>query len=359
VRVNSKEIAARAGVSQATVSRVINDRSNVSDATRRRVRAVIEELGYVPDAGARGLVTQRTNRIGLIVSDILNPFYPELVESVEQFARQSGYTVLLCNTQRDSTNDQIYARFLIEQRVAGVLFPSVTPRSNAPLQFAQAEIPCVFMNRYLRDLPLPCVLTDNEGGAYKMTEHLVGLGHTQIAFVRGLPDTTTSQDRELGCRRCLIENGLQVDESLLEQGDYTRSGAYAATLRLLHKRRPPTAIFCANDYMAFGALDAAADLQVEVPHSLSIVGFDNIALSSMHAISLTTVEQPAADMARRAMEILLSLIEGRASPRQSWVELYEAKLVVRGTSDRPPARKPGKEVLRHDKYQPVGSNSPR
>jgi DNA-binding LacI/PurR family transcriptional regulator len=375
VLVNSKEIAARAGVSQATVSRVINERSNVRDDTRRRVWAVIEELGYVPDASARGLVTQRTTRIGLIISDILNPFYPELVESVEEAARESGYTVLLCNTQRDPANDQVYARFLIEQRVAGVLFASVTMHSQAPQQLAQAEIPCVFMNRTRRDLCMPSVLTDNVGGAYKMTEHLIHLGHRRIAFVRGMPDTTTSQDRELGFCRCLIDHRLSVEAALLEQGDYTRSGAYRATVRLLLQSSPPTAIFCANDYMAFGALEAAADLGICVPEQVSIVGFDNIALSSLRAIALTTVEQPIAEMAKRATEILLHLIAGEAAGTGSrgysgrrfasldalwelqdmrslgkglqsepWIELYEPRLVVRSTSAKPAPIGAGKEV---------------
>lgn len=342
--VSSKEIAARAGVSQATVSRVINNRANVRDETRCRVLAIIEELGYVPDAGARSLVTQRTTRIGLIVSDILNPFYPELVDSVEEFARESGYTVLLCNTQRDPANDQVYARYLIEQRVAGVLLPSVTPQSSAPAQLAQAGIPFVFMNRTLRDWCAPAVLSDNLAGGYQMTEYLVELGHRQIAFIRGLPDTTTSQDRELGYRRCLSDRGVPVQASLLEQGDYTRQGAYAATIRLLSLPNPPTAILNANDYMAFGALDAAADWGVQVPEELSIVGYDNIALSSLNAIGLTTVEQPIAEMAHRAMEILLSLIDtaqqaalrSQAPTRQSWTEVYEPRLVVRKTSGRPP-----------------------
>jgi LacI family transcriptional regulator len=344
--VSSKEIAAQAGVSQATVSRVINNRSNVREETRRRVLEVIDELGYVPDAGARSLVTQRTTKIGLVVSDIVNPFYPELVESVEAFARDSGYAVLLCNTQRDPSIDKVYARFLIEQRVAGVLFTSVTPQSTAPLQFSQASIPSVFTNRYLRDLPVPSVLTDNVGGAYRMTEYLIGLGHTRIAFVRGLPYTTTSQDREEGYRRCLADHGLDVEQALLEQGEYTRKDAHKATVRLLRTLPPPTAIFCANDYMAFGALDAAFDLGLHVPEDVSITGFDNIELSSLQAIGLTTVEQPIAEMARRAMEILLDLIEGGAVPQEPWVEVYEPKLVVRKTSGRVASGDSGKEVRR-------------
>ena len=330
--VSSKEIAAQAGVSQATVSRVINNQPNVREETRRRVLEVIDELGYVPDASARSLVTQRTTKIGLVVSDIVNPFYPELVESVEAFARDSGYAVLLCNTQRDPSIDEVYARFLIEQRVAGVLFTSVTPQSTAPLQFSQASIPVVFTNRYLRDLPVPSVLTDNVGGAYMMTEYLIGLGHSRIAFIRGLPDTTTSQDREEGYRRCLADHGLMIDQTLQEQGDYTRKAAYEATVRLLHASPPPTAIFCANDYMAFGTLDAAFKLGFRVPEDISVAGFDNIELSSLQTIGLTTVEQPIAEMAHRAMEILLELIEGQAVPYEPWVEVYEPRLVVRKTS---------------------------
>ena len=329
---NSKEIAVRAGVSQATVSRVINNKSNVHEETRRRVLKVIEELGYIPNAAARSLVTQRTTKIGLIVSDVTNPFYPELVEAVEGLARDNGYVTLLCNTQRDPSKDRVYARFLIEQRVAGVLFTSVTPQSDAPQQFLRAGIPFVFINRYLKDLAVPSVLTDNVGGAYRMTQYLLELGHSRIAFIRGLSHTTTSQDREAGYRRCLMDHGLKVEGVYLAQGDYSREAAYEATRRLLQLPAPPTAIFCANDYMAFGALDAVCDRGLRVPDDISVVGFDNIALASLGSISLTTMEQPTAKMARRALEILLELIEGNALPQEPLVEIYEPRLIVRRTS---------------------------
>jgi LacI family transcriptional regulator len=334
VAVSSKDIAARSGVSQATVSRVINNKPNVREGTRRRVLQVIDELGYVPDASARSLVTQKTTKIGLIVSDIVNPFYPELVERVEELARDSGYAVLLCNTQRDPAKDQVYARFLVEQRVAGVIFTSVTPQSQAPMQFVQAKIPLVFVNRHRRDLAVPCVLSDNAGGGYRMTKYLIELGHSRIAFIRGLVDTTTSQDREAGYRHCMADHGLEVDEDLLAQGSYTRCAAYQAALQLLQLPSPPTAIFCANDYMAFGALDAACEMGLQVPEDVSIVGFDNIALSSLRVIGLTTVEQPIAMMARRAMEMLLTLIDTQAPPQDPWVEIYQPRLVMRRTSGR-------------------------
>ena len=335
--VSSTEIAARAGVSQATVSRVINNSPTVREATRQRVLAVIAEAGYVPNAEARSLVTNRPTKVGLVVSDITNPFFPELVESIAALARDRGYAVLLCNTQRDPANDQTYARFLLEQRVAGVLFAAITPSSPAPEQFAQAGVPCVFLNRHLRGCRFPCVLTDNVTGAYEMTEYLLGMGHTRIAFVRGLPDTTTSEDREEGYRRCLGEHGQAVEAAYLDQGEYTRAGAYAAAERLLRLPDPPTAIFCANDYMAFGALDAAADLGFAVPGDLSVVGFDNIALASLRGIGLTTVEQPIGEMARRAMEILLTLIETGTAQQTPWVERYAARMVVRKTSGPPRA----------------------
>lgn len=341
---NSKEIAAHAGVSQATVSRVINNKPNVREETRRRVLKVIDELGYVPNAEARSLVTRRTNKIGLIVSDIVNPFYPELVESVEGLARESGYVTLLCNTQRDPSKDQIYARFLIEQRVAGVLFTSITPRSGAPEQLMQAGIPFVFVNRYLKGLAVPSVLTDNESGAYRMTQYLLDLGHSRIAFIRGLPNTTTSQDREAGYRRSLMDHGFKAENVYLERGDYIREAAYEATSRLLQLPVPPTAIFCANDCMAFGALDAAWDAGVRVPEDLSVVGFDNIPLSSLRAISLTTMEQPMAKMARRALEILLDLIEGKELLQDSVIEVYEPELIVRRTSGPAPSPASGKGV---------------
>ncbi|HBY97148.1 MAG TPA: LacI family transcriptional regulator [Chloroflexi bacterium] len=332
--INSKEIAAHAGVSQATVSRVLNNKPNVREKTRKRVLRAIEELGYYPNAEARSLVTRRTTKLGLVVSDILNPFYPEFIETVEALARRQGFNVLLCNTQRDPQNDEVYARLLIEQRVAGTIFSSITPLSNAPSQLSQAGIPFVFVNRYLKDTSANIVITDNFQGAYKMTEYLLQLGHVRIAFIRGLSNVTTSQDREAGYRRCLQDHGLEA-EIVVEQGDYTREGAYEATTRLLQRfPAAPSAIFCANDYMAFGALDAIYQHNLRVPEDISVVGFDNIALSALQAIGLTTIEQPIGKMACKAMEILLSRIEaGNSSDFQTVV--YKPKLIVRRTSGPP------------------------
>lgn len=331
--VNSKEIAVRAGVSQATVSRVLNNKPNVREETRQRILRVIEEMGYYPNAEARSLVTKKTTRIGLVVSDILNPFYPELIERIGSITREQGLSVLLCNTQRDPHNDEIYTRSLIEQRVAGVIFSSITPGSHAPAQLTQAGIPFVFVNRYLKDTAANIVITDNVRGAYKVTEHLLELGHSHIAFIRGLSNVTTSQDRESGYRQCLQDHGLQAG-IVTEQGNYTREGAYEAAIRLLQHPSPPTAIFCANDYMAFGALDAVSDHGLRVPEDVSVVGFDNIALSSLQVIGLTTVEQPIDKMARKAMEFLLGSI-GRERVCDVQTAVYEPNLVVRKTSGPP------------------------
>jgi LacI family transcriptional regulator len=330
--IDSREIATRAGVSQSTVSRVINNRPGVREEIRQRVLKLIAEVGYYPNAGARSLVTSKTSKIGLLVSGIINPFYPELVESVEAFAREEGYNVLLCNLQRDPSMNEIYTRLLIEQRVAGVIISSITLDSEVHRQFSRAGIPVVFVNRHPSNTQQAnAVVTDNVGGAYKITKHLIELGHSRIAFIRGLLNTSTSLDREAGYRQCLADHGLEFDGTLLEQGDYYREKAYEATVRFRQLPHPPTAVFCANDYMAYGALDAATDLGLRVPEDLSVVGFDNISFSSLKVIALTTVEQPITDMARKAMEILLDCITGEEKQKFRTV-VYDSELIVRDTS---------------------------
>lgn len=333
---NSKEIAARAGVSQATVSRVLNNKPNVREETRRRVLDVIEEVGYVPNAEARSLVTNRTAKIGLVVADIVNPFYPELIENIEALAREADLSILLCNTQRQLRNDDRYARLLIEQRVDGVIFCAITPESPAPKRFARANIPIVFVNRHLKGVASNVVITDNAGGAYTMTKHLLDLGHTRIAFIRGMVNTSTSQDREAGYRQCLADHGIATTEALIGDGSYTREGAFEAATRILHQetRTPPTAIFCANDYMAFGALEAVHDAGLRVPDDISVVGFDNIALSSLQPIGLTTIEQPIRQMAQTTMEFLLACMH--ETPADVQTKVYPPRLFVRGTSGPAP-----------------------
>lgn len=333
--ISSKEIASRAGVSQATVSRVINNHASVSPTTRRRVLQVIEELGYYPNAAARSLVTNRTSAIGLVVSDVLNPAYFEFVEEISISARGEGYQVLLCNVERDAAIDDAYVNLLLEQHVAGIIFCSITEESKAAQRLVQANVPFVYLNRYQPGVAAHTVIGDNVAGCEQLTRHLLELGHRRVAFIRGMPNASTSQDRERGYRQALAAHGIAVDDALLVTGSYSLSDAYTAAYELLQHAERPTAIVCANDYMALGVLDAAYDLGLHVPAELSVVGYDNMRLAGLRSIGLTTIAQPFQAMARAALDLLGQAIaaDNRLDPQQI---VYLPQLVVRRTSGPPP-----------------------
>lgn len=332
--VTSWDIANEAGVSQTTVSRVLNGDARVADATRERVLAVIERLGYTPNAIARGLVTSRTNLVGVAITDIVNPFYPELVEAIAGQLVEHGLRMVFSNT--GLAPDGIYTRELLEQRVDGIVFTSALLDSEAVGRLAARRFPIVLANRYVEGVECDAVTGDNVAGARAAAEHLLELGHRRIAVLAGHPGSSTSRDRKLGFEQRLAEEGLELEPGLVRPGGYTHEQAYAQTLELLQVGRPPTAVFCLNDVMAFAALNAARRLGVRVPAEVSIVGFDDIRMAAWEGFELTTVRQPLSDMARMSVDLLAHRIETPEAPVR---RLIFPSLLVRRRTTGPPPRK--------------------
>lgn len=330
-RVNSNDVARHAGVSQATVSRVLNRRENVLVETRQRVLDTICALGYRPNAIARSLVTQRTRSIGLVVSDILNPFYPELINALENVASAKQYDLILCLTNHGPDKERQLIDNLLRRKVDGIIFataPLWSEAIKAPVEFG---IPVVLTNRRLESYDTDYVVSDNASGAYKMTQHLLSLGHRHIAFVQGRVDASTNIERLKGYSQALKETGVSIDPDLVTTGNFTQAGGYRAAHELLRKRLPPTAIFCANDTMAFGVMEALGDAGFRVPKDISVAGFDDVLSASWRSIALTTVRQPIARMAKEAIMILLSRFEEDNSGERIH-KVLQTEVVVRKTT---------------------------
>jgi LacI family transcriptional regulator len=326
-----REVAEKAGVSFATVSHVINNTRFVSVETRERVLAAMSELNYRPNALAQSLRRGKTKTIGLILPDSSNPFFDEIGRSIEVEAFRLGYSVFLCNSERDAEKEELYVDVLSKKQVDGVIFISSIDRTDALELLLGQGMPVVIIDRDDRpDLNVDVVLVDNLEGGYLATRYLIGLGHRKIACVAGPSLVTPDVKRVFGYRDALSEAGIPFDENLVLLGDYHPESGQELSSLLLKRPDPPTALFMCNDLMAIGALRAAIQLGIRVPEDLSIVGFDDIELASYTNPALTTIAQPKAEVGSRAAQLLIEQISDRSRPCQRIV--LPVRLVVRESS---------------------------
>ncbi len=324
-----QDVADLAGVSIATVSRVMNNSAHrVSRDTRARVLRAIRELDYRPNALAKGLLIKKTMTIGIVIPDISNPYYAEIVRGIQDTADNAGYAVILQNTDRKKDRILRYVYLLREKLADGVIFSGGAihfPELLAALGELRERV--VVIGRY--DTDLPAVRVDNEGGALQATEHLAALGHRRIAFIGGPSVSTTIQDRLKGYRRALLQNGIEADRGLIKQSTLTLEGGYRAAGELLAQPGAPTAILAASDQMSFGAVRAVREAGLRVPEDVSVIGFDNLPLSACFTPPLTTVSIPRHDLGVAAVEMLLNLIAGGSLETVRW---FRTALVVRDST---------------------------
>jgi len=337
LKTTSHDIAREAGVSQSTVSRALRRDPRVDPATAARVLEVAERLGYSPNLSARSLVTQRTKTIAVVVADITNPFYPQLVEALHEQLGRAGYRMILFNERTDARGDGGIEVFLASGGADGALFLSVTIDPGVSQMLSRSPVPTVLLNRDADGPRVDRVMADHRGGAMMVADLLAGLGHSRIAMIAGPANTSTSRDREAGFGEQLKRHGLALDPSLRRAGEFSHQSGFQWTSELMSLDDPPTAIFCVNDVVGFGALDAARRLRIDVPNELSIVGFDDIPMASWESFSLTTVRQPLTDMARDAARLLIARVERTSESRPSRI-VFPTHLVQRATTARAPQR---------------------
>lgn len=308
-RVTIRDVADKAGVSVATVSKVINDRYGVSSTTSARVQGVIDELGYESSIVARSLRNSRTNVVGVLVSDI-EPFSAELIKGAARALRGTGYELIVYSAGGRSS-DHVGWENRALSRLGGTLIDGallVTPTVVGPSFGA----PVVAVDPHTGSDDVPIVDSDSRRGAQLATQHLLDLGHRRIGFVGGRADLESARLRELGYTETLQRAGLEVDPDLVRVGSYEVDEAHAAAAELLSLPDPPTALFAANDLSAIAVMEQAATRGLRVPEDLSVVGFDNVPESAMTQPALTTVHQPIQEMGERAVQILVGLLAGRA-----------------------------------------------
>ena len=335
--VSIKDIARAAGVSHSTVSRALADSPLVADKTKERIQRLAREMGYTPSAIARGLVTQRTSTIGLVVTTIADPFVAEVARGVEETALDGGYSVILCACHAEPERELACVRTLREKRVDAIIVTSSRVGSLYVPLLEQLAVPIVLINNQHAGQYVHSVRNDDLLGGQLVGEHLAALGHRRVAYVGGPPNAYASVRRLEGCRTALRKHGGDVPNDLVVSGDGQTGGGKAAAVLLLQRTPRPTAIFCYNDLTAIGALLAIKDAGLRVPGDISLVGYDDISFAVYVDPPLTTVAQAKHSLGQRAMDLALSILNEQDETADI---LLTPRLVERASSAAPPASGP-------------------
>ena len=341
------DVARRAGVSTATVSRVLSGVGRARPETHARVEAAARELGFRPSDVARSLKRRSTLSIGLIVTDIENPYFPQLVKAVEDAAIGAGYAVLLCNAGDDAEREASYLDFLVERRVDGLVIAASTIGSRQGEWLATAPLPVVLINTLGPDDLVPTIVSDNRAGGRAAARHLLDLGHRRFGYLMPPPRNMDAPERLTGVTDELTAAGLAVDGPssaiVIGAGGPTVTGGEAAMFELLSRVPHPTAVIAYNDLMAIGAMRAIRLAGLRVPEDVSLVGFDDVAFAAYAEPALTTLRQETAEMGRWAVATLTERIRmGRAErpeqgPERADLRIVPVHLEVRASTGPPPA----------------------
>jgi LacI family transcriptional regulator len=321
------EIARMAGVSVTTVSHVINETRPTSAVTRERVLDAVERTGYRPNTIARALARGGTQSLGLAISGLSNPYFTDVVASIEAAAGRAGHTLLLGDTREDPEHELTIVRALAERQVDGMLLAPTVGAVDRALPYLEAQgVPVVLLDRFV-DVPHDQVGCDNEQPTAQLVEHLIDLGHTRIAMAIGIPGLSTTDERVRGYRLALEHRGLAYDPAIVVEGHSDRDRAHDAMLALLDAPDPPTALVSGNNFMTIGLLRAIVERGLSVPEDLALVAFDDFEWADLFSPRLTVIRQPTGRLGSRAVELLLSRLQDPGRPPRT--ERLEATFVHR------------------------------
>lgn len=335
---NIKAVAEKAGVSVATVSRVLNHPEVVSPETKEHVLSVMQELDYMPNWFARNLHMNKTNFIALLIPDILDPCYMELAKGVEDVAHQKKYNIMLCNTEADVNKEKEYIETFISRKVDGLILVSTLLKEEDLQQVKKRGISFILIEKreYLHDIDV--VYTDYKNASEEAMQHIIEMDHKRIGLIYGKQPKFENQEKLAGYKKALEKVGIEYLEEYVEEGDNSIEGGYLAAAKLLELKQPPSAIFATSDMMAFGAMDRIKQEGLIIPKDVAIVGFDNLKVASVVEPQLTTVAKPMYRMGLVGARLLFDLMEMEDQPPAEIQEiLIQSKLKVRrscGHKDR-------------------------
>jgi DNA-binding LacI/PurR family transcriptional regulator len=327
--VTIKDVASRAQVSPATVSRVINHQPHVAQPIRERVLQAISDLNYRPNRTAQRLRAANSSLIGVILSDIKNPFYTLALSGIENVLSKQGLSILICNSSMDQARENDFITLMLAEGVAGLIVAPAKESSDALADAVRDGLPLVVIDRRMSRPQTDVVLADNRSGARLAVQHLLKLGHHRIAMVSGPQHLTSGRERYGGYLEALEEAGVPLDERLVRFGDYQLESGYTLTRDLLCQPDLPSALFIGNNLMTIGALNAIHELGVRIPDEIAVIGFDDLPWAASLNPPLTTVGQPAFDIGVHAAELLLNRMTFPGRPARAVV--LGTELIVRAS----------------------------
>jgi LacI family transcriptional regulator len=325
------DVAQRAGVSQATVSHILNNSTTISlpEETRQRVLAAMTDLGYIPDRAARSLRTNKTYTIATIIPDITNPFYPTFVRGIQDITKQNSYDLIIYNSDGILDEERQSLNSVKQNRVDGLI---VVPFHLEENNLLEVNIPIVqLIQKPLVPTVLDSVFIDNVAAARKVVEHLIERGHTRIGMIAGEENTPPRQNRILGYQQAIAEHHIPLDEILIRGGDFTEKGGYETMQEILRISPSVTAVFAANDLMAMGALTAIHEAGLRVPQDIAVAGIDDIPAAHLVTPSLTTITQYQQNIGQRAAEMLFERLNGSETGAPRSIEMPFSLIVREST----------------------------
>ncbi|GCD82949.1 LacI family DNA-binding transcriptional regulator [Parageobacillus thermoglucosidasius] len=326
--VRISDVAKLANVSTATVSRVLSNSGNVKKETTEKVLEAIRKLNYQPNMLARQLRKLETKTILVVVPDITNTFFSKVLRGIEHVAIENDYEVLLGDTGNNIERESGYLNILRQRKADGMIM--LTARLEArELEEIASEFPVVLACEYLEGSTIPTVSIDNISSARKATEYLIHLGHRRIGFISGPLNVILSRDRLKGFQQAMAQHGIPIESLLVQEGDFSFESGYNMMMKFLALDQPPTAVFASNDEMAIGAIKAIKSRGLRVPDDISVVGFDDIQFASIYEPALTTISQPMFEIGKKAMELLIKLINKDKLEKSQYI--LEDQLVIRET----------------------------
>ncbi len=314
MKVTIKDVAERAGVSIATVSRVINNSDQVSALVREKVLEVIEELEFRPNPVARSLVMKKSHLIGVVVPDMSSYFFGEIMNGIEEITRTYQYDIIVCNTRGNHELERHYLDLFYAKQVEGIIFMSWKLENSVVEHITKIDIPVVMVNRNTSKLTIPSVSIDNYKAAYELTHYLLNKGHKKIALIRNSIDVDAfGLEQYKGYKQALTEHEIEVNKNYVRYGDFSIENSYQIVKSFIKEKDIPTAIFATSDVMAIGAINALKDSGYQVPEDVSVVAFNDIRLASIYRPKLTVIHQPLFNIGTVAVKMIIDRIKGEKS----------------------------------------------
>lgn len=334
-KVTIKDIARLANVSHTTVSRALNNKKRIKNETKERILTIAKQLNYRPNLLAKSLIEKKTKTLGLVITNIENPFYNELAYSIESTARSLGYSIIFCCSHSDLKIEKHHVEMLRSKGVDGIIFTSAHIEDPNIIALAEEGFPIILVNRRtyhpIVKEKVDYVGVDNFAGGFLAVEHLIRIGHRRIGIIGGSRESSVGHERVEGGKRALRVYGIDERDEYFLDGDFLKESGFEGAKKFINMKEPPTAIFATNDYMALGVLNAVTEEGLRVPEDIAVVGFNNIEFTSFKGIELTTIGQKKYEMGFLAVKLLIENIENRHSKTYAREVLLKPELIIRRT----------------------------